>query len=76
MSMDCQASSYLMDVLQQFGVGISVSRRLTIDQDPIFRDPSAINTVFELEGHTPMLLIIVEEEIGIVIFVIITLSIK
>jgi hypothetical protein len=75
LGVDRQTSSHLVNVCQQeVRVGICISCRLAVDKDPILWDPSTINTVFELEGHTPVILVIGEEEIGIVIFVFINQS--
>ena len=53
-----QTSACLMDVFQQFRVGKRISCRLAVEQDPIFWDSPTVDTVLELEGHTPVFLIL------------------
>ena len=75
--MDRQAAFDLMNVTQKSRVGIRVGCRLTINQDPVFRDASSVDSIFDLERHTPVVFIIItEEEIGIIMFIFVVRSVE
>ena len=75
--MNLQASFDLVNVAQKIRVGIRVGCGLAINQDPVFWDASPVNAIFDLEGYNPVVLIIItEEEIGIVIFIFVVRAIE